>query len=95
VTDISLISSRKTVPRSGQLELAQFPSDGAREGALLVPEEFRFEERLHDGGAVDGDVGLVLGRVVVNDLGDELLPRAALALNEDRGSALGNDGRSS
>ena len=39
----------------GLLELADAPRDGAGEGALLVAEEFGFEQVVGDGGAVDRD----------------------------------------
>ena len=51
--------------------------DSAGEGALLVPEELTFQQRLGQGGHVDGDEGPVpSGREVMNASGDELLPRA-------------------
>jgi hypothetical protein len=59
---------------SRQLELSQLSADGARERSLLVAEELRFEQGLDDGGAVDGDVGLVFVRVVVDDLAMSSFP---------------------
>ena len=43
----------------GLLELADAAGDGAGEGALLVAEQFGFQQVLGDGGAVDGDERLV------------------------------------
>ena len=73
------ISSRNSVPAVRQLELPELPRDGAREGALLVAEELRLEERLGDRGDVHRDERLVAPRPVpVDRPRDELLPRPAL-----------------
>ncbi len=64
--------------------------DGAREGALHVAEERRFEEVRGQVAGVDGDEGpLGSGRVRVDGAGHQLLARAALALNQDRRPARG------
>src|ERR1043166_7634302 len=62
----------------------------AREGALLVAEQLALEQRLGQRGAVDGDERLAAARrEIVDPLRDELLARARLALDQDRG----RDGR--
>ena len=78
----------------GQLELAQPARGRAREGAPLVAEELALEQRLGNRGAVDRDEGAVApGRERVDRAREELLARAALALEQDggvgRGDALG------
>jgi len=70
----------------GVLEAAAAHLVGAREGALLVPEEFAFEDALREGGAVEADERpRASGGVVVYRAGDEFLSRAAFALYEHRG----------
>src|SRR5207248_11404387 len=80
----------------GLLEAADPPPVGARERALLVSEELRLEQRLRDRGAVHLDQRPARAlRLRVDRVGDDLLPGAALALNEHRGLARGgrlNDG---
>ena len=67
------------------LELADAPRDGSREGALLVPEQFRFEEVVGDRRAVDRDEGLVLAKGFgVHVTGEHFLAGAALAGDQDR-----------
>ena len=68
----------------GQLEAAGAALDGAGEGAFFVAEDFAFDERFRDGGAVDGDEGPRLARAeVVKGAGDQLLAGAAFAGDED------------
>src|SRR6202022_3828592 len=74
----------------GKLELAHLGLRRAREGALLVAEELRLEQRVDDGGAVDGDEGLLRSRVAVDHAGDQLLAGAALALDQDGGAGGGH-----
>src|SRR5262249_53334119 len=67
---------------------------GAGEGAAAVAEELAFDEVAGDGGAVEGDEGLVgAGGVGMNGAGDDFLAGAALAGDEDvdgrAGDALG------
>ena len=72
-------------PGVGQLEPAQPPLGGAGEGALLVPEQLRLQQRLGQRGAVDRDERPAPpGREVVDRLGDQLLAGAALALDQHR-----------
>ncbi len=72
-------------PLVGQLEPAFPPGVGRGEGASLVAEEFALQERLGQGRAVDGhEVPPELGRVV-DRLGDQLLARAGLPLDQDGG----------
>ena len=75
----------------GQLEAAGAALQGSGEGAFLVAEDLAFDEGFRDGGAVDGDKGLVLaGRKLVDGAGDQLLAGAAFAGDEDRGGAGGD-----
>ena len=48
---MSPISSRKSVPPVRLLELALLARYRAREGTLLVPEEFGLQKRLRQGRA--------------------------------------------
>ena len=66
----------------GLLELADLAGVRAGERAFLVSEELALHQLTRDGGAVDHHerVPTTL-RVVVDGLGDEFLPGAALALN--------------
>ena len=64
---------------------ARASADGAGEGPLLMTEELALEERVGNGGAVDGgERPLRAVAVLVNDVGDDFLARAALAVNEHR-----------
>src|ERR1017187_1553539 len=66
-------------------EFALAARRGAREGSLLVAEELGLEERLGEGRARHRDERLVVARAFgVDGPGEELLPRAALAEDEDR-----------
>ena len=57
-----------------------------------MAEEFGLHQGFGNGRAVDGDEGTVLARTfVVDGLGDQVLARAALALNQDRGRLAGSD----
>ena len=59
-------------------------ADGARERAPLVSEERRLDERRGDGGAVEDDEGACArGPLLVERLGEHLLARAGLALDDD------------
>ena len=70
---------------AGQLEASDSRSDGAGEGAALVAEQLGFEEAFRDGGAVHGDQGAALARApAMNRLRQQLLARAALALDQHR-----------
>src|SRR3989442_14467402 len=66
----------------GGLELADAPLDRTREGAALVAEELTLEELVRDGRAVDRHEGSAARGVVVDGLGDQLLARPGLALDE-------------
>src|SRR5213076_424485 len=60
-----------------QLEAALTALDGAGEGALLVPEQLAFEQRVGNRRAVDRHVGEIrAGTQFVNRLRDELFARA-------------------
>ncbi len=67
----------------GQLEHALLVGDGARERAAHVAEELALEEVLRQGGAVDGDEGMVPARPLEMDgPGGHLLARPALPRDE-------------
>jgi hypothetical protein len=64
---------------------------GAGERAPLVAEDLALEQRLGEGGAVDGDEGPPgPGTVVVDGAGHHLLAGPALAAEQHGGSALGH-----
>src|SRR6185503_19108424 len=75
----------------GFLELADAARDGAGKGALLMAEQFRFQQVLGNGGAVHGNEGLVGAlRLAVDIAGENFLTRAAFAGDQDGGFAAGN-----
>src|SRR5262249_29888720 len=72
-------------PAVRELELPRAGRHRARERALLVPEKLGLREGLGQRRAVDRDEGAVPPPAPsVEGLRDELLPRAALADDEDR-----------
>ena len=93
--DSSPISSRKQRAAGRLGEAPVLLADRAREGAALVAEELALEDRLGDGGAVDGDERPARARRPLVDVArEELLARAALAEDEHRrltGRGLGRD----
>src|SRR3989475_9133630 len=67
----------------GLLEPTDLARDGAREGALLVPEQLALEQVLGNGGAVDRDERpRGLRAVMMDGAGHDLLARPRLALDE-------------
>jgi hypothetical protein len=69
----------------GHFEQAFLGRDRRSERALDVAEERRLQQLRRHGAGVDGHEGLVAARRVgVDGLGDNLLARAALALNQNR-----------
>ena len=76
----------------GQLEFAHTAAPlGPGEGPFLIAKEFALNEGLWDGGAVDGDEGLVFpGAVVPQDAGKHLFAHAVLAPQQDRRVGLGH-----
>jgi hypothetical protein len=71
---------------SGKLEFAEFAGNGPGKGPFFVPEEFAFQKMFRQGGAVDGDKGLVGPvTVAVQIAGKHFLARAGLARYEHRG----------
>ena len=77
----------------GLLELADAARHRAGEGALLVAEQLRFQQRLGNGRAVDGDERLARARRALVDVaGDHLLAGAALAGDQDGGVGGGDAG---
>src|SRR5438132_5018673 len=70
---------------TGQLEASDPRADGPGAGAALVAKQLGFEETLRDGGAGHRDQGAALARApAMNRLRQELLARAALALDQHR-----------
>src|SRR6185295_940068 len=66
----------------GVLELSSSSPDPGG-GSLFDPEELGFEQRFHEGGAVDGDErALPAPAEIVNLTGDELLADPALPFQE-------------
>src|SRR5439155_1489988 len=62
--------------------------DGARESALLVAEELALEHALGEGLRIHGDERAADALApVMEQAGDQLLPRPALALDQHRGPA--------
>src|SRR5262249_4050464 len=77
----------------GQLEAPRLLAVGARERAALVAEELRLQQRLGQGGAVDGQEGTV-GPAArgVNRARDDFLAGAALAGDQHGGLRRGHLG---
>jgi hypothetical protein len=74
---------QKKGPAVGLLKPSNSLLVGAGEGALFVTEQLAFEESRGQGGAMDGDQGLLRPRAELADgFGDQFLARAAFALNE-------------
>jgi hypothetical protein len=70
----------------GFLELADTPRHGAGEGALLVAEQFGFEERFRNGRAIDADQRLPgAGRMGVQIARENLLAGAGFARDQHGG----------
>jgi hypothetical protein len=83
---MELTSSRKMVPPWASSKRPILSWTAPVKAPFFVAEEFGLEEVLGEGGAVDGDEGLVLaGGVEVEGAGDEFLAGAAFALDEDGG----------
>ena len=79
------ISSKKMLPLIGEVEQTLLRVDGAGERALHVTEERRLQQIGRQVAGVDGDErALGAGRVGVNGARDQLLARAALALDQNR-----------
>src|SRR6185503_10914820 len=71
-------------PFPGGANEAEVVAIGAGEGAAAVAKELAFEEVAGDGGAVEGDEGLVrAAREFMDGAGEDLLARAALAGDQD------------
>jgi hypothetical protein len=70
----------------GVLDLADALALGAGEGAFLVAEQFRFEDRFGQGAAIDGHEGMVAPAAeVVQAARDEFLAGAGFAEQDDVG----------
>ena len=75
----------------GLLEFADAPPVGARESAALVAEQFAFQQRFRDGGAVDRqERGLAAAAVLVDRPGHQFLAGPALA-EDQHGHVLRGD----
>ena len=73
------------------LEEPAFVRDRAGEGTFLVPEQFGLEQILRQRAAIDRDERMMLPVAVeVQSARDQLLARAALALNQDRAVGVGD-----
>src|SRR5215471_12544645 len=69
-----------------EFEASYLAGEGAREGALLMPEEFTLDERRGQGRTVDFDQRPVFARTaVVNGPRDEFLARTRFAQDQYRG----------
>ena len=72
-------------------ELAAFGLGGPGEGTAYVAKEFRFDEVLGDGGAIELDEGMAGPlRLGVESPGDQLFPGAGLAI--EKNPAIGRGG---
>ena len=75
----------------GGADEAEVVAVGAGEGAAAVAEELAFEQVAGDGGAVEGDEGLLRAvREFVDGAGEDLLAGAALAGDQDVDVGLGD-----
>ena len=75
-------------PAGGELQLADLAPDGSGEGPLLVAEQLALQDLVRDRAAIQGQEALLpAGAGVVQGLGDEFLPGAALAQDEHGGAA--------
>ena len=73
------------MPLIGHLELAGLVAIRAREAALHMSEELRFEQGLRDPGAIDRHERLCAAAGVVDGPSDDLLTGAAFSGNENFG----------
>ena len=70
----------------GQFEPALALADGATEGAFLMSEEFRFQEVVGQGRAVEFEEGAIgAGGVVMDGVGDDLFAGTGFPPDQDRG----------
>ena len=75
--------------------MARAIGHGAREGALHVAAQLRFEELVGQGRRVDGDEIAPAPRVAMERLGDPFLAGAGLAVQMDGGVGDGDPGHRS
>lgn len=76
---------------AGAFEDAVAAGDGSGEGAAFVSEQFAFDQGRGEGGAVDGEEGLLRAAAVnVDAAGDDFLADAAFAEEEDVGGSWGD-----
>ena len=89
--EISPISSRKIVPPSATANLPGLSLARVGEGSCLVAEQFGLQQSVRQGATVDRNEAFLAPRgEVVDRLGEELLARAAGALDQD-GTVTGGD----
>ncbi len=70
----------------GEIQLADFAGARAGEGAALVAEEFVFDQAFGDGGAIQGDEGLLAaGRKMMDGAREEFFAGAAFAEQQHGG----------
>ena len=80
-------------PAVGQLEAPQLGVHRPGERAFLVPEQLALQQRLGQGGAVDGDERLISARRVgVEVSAEQLLARAGLTEDQHRRVARADPG---
>ena len=73
------------MPSIAELKLAGLGLDGAGEGALLIAEEFAFEQIGRHGRAIDlEEVALAASRELVDEHGRDFFAGAAFSEDEDR-----------
>ena len=90
---MSPISSKNKLPWSADLETALFLHQRAGKGALLVPEEFAFQQPRWNRGAIQPHESPLPPRAAaVNSSCDQLLPGSRLAMEQHRGVGRRNDG---
>src|SRR3970040_1846283 len=78
-------------PAVRELDLAEAARQGPRERPFLVSEQLALDERVRDGGAIDGDERtLPTGAVEMEGPGDEFLAGSALAGDEDGRTGVGD-----
>ncbi|GBC82933.1 hypothetical protein HRbin10_02071 [bacterium HR10] len=75
----------------GLLELPDATRAGVGEGPALMPEQLRLQQGLRQRAAVDLDERLIgATAVVMNEVGDQLLPHAGFSLQEHGRRAIGH-----
>ena len=69
----------------GQFKQTAFLRPSVRECALFISEQFAFEQRLRNGGAIDREERLGLAQaLVMQSFGDQILAGSILPFDQDR-----------